>query len=428
MCSAGLQALCCLSVLLDCAVHTAHAQCSVSHLHHSAKHHWKMLRLLRNTRTHHHAVLSSTHITCPAQQRCAHLYLHGHASVSFSSTTAASHAVNINSQQTGQRCHLCCPSRSLHTTAVTPSDRTQDASSAAAAKSTVADSISSTSNTSSSSSLSTASPTPPATPPVRKSRSVSSWTAPVYDLAPVGSRAALAAAARSRDNKASRRPDVRVVALETYNTLLEQNQGDPLATAVQMPFWQWKKLPVHLRFRHLGAKKEGLFSIDDDQLQIQQQEEDEGEVEEDHSNNRNERPAEQYAAAEEYDDDEDADEDEYDDAVHQNSSSSQASLPSGTPPSLHTLSTSFFRVPATIHRILAFERDIIQESTRDNSETGEICLVGRSNVGKSSLLNALLKNGGKMKQLAATGKLPGKTKMLFMFSWKEDRNKRIVDW
>ncbi|MCY4443477.1 MAG: ribosome biogenesis GTP-binding protein YihA/YsxC [Proteobacteria bacterium] len=43
----------------------------------------------------------------------------------------------------------------------------------------------------------------------------------------------------------------------------------------------------------------------------------------------------------------------------------------------------------------------------------EIAFVGRSNVGKSSLLNALLQR----KNLAKTSKTPGRTQMIHMFLW-----------
>ena len=51
----------------------------------------------------------------------------------------------------------------------------------------------------------------------------------------------------------------------------------------------------------------------------------------------------------------------------------------------------------------------------------ECCFVGRSNVGKSSLINAITKN----KKLAKTSKTPGRTQAINIFSIKEDIN--IVD-
>jgi len=51
----------------------------------------------------------------------------------------------------------------------------------------------------------------------------------------------------------------------------------------------------------------------------------------------------------------------------------------------------------------------------------ECCFVGRSNVGKSSIINAVTKN----KKLAKTSKTPGRTQAINIFSIKEDIN--IVD-
>lgn len=98
---------------------------------------------------------------------------------------------------------------------------------------------------------------------------------------------------------------------------------------------------------------------------------------------------------------------------------------------LHGVSSSasnLFEGRATIHRIIGFESDLILEARRDNTKSAEVALVGRSNVGKSSLLNTLLKNGGLRKQLATVSKTPGRTQQLFMFSFEDDRNCRIVDW
>ena len=101
----------------------------------------------------------------------------------------------------------------------------------------------------------------------------------------------------------------------------------------------------------------------------------------------------------------------------------------GAPLSLmHGASANLFTERATIHRIIGFESDLILEARRDNTKSAEVALVGRSNVGKSSLLNALLKNGGLRKQLATVSKTPGRTQQLFMFSFENERNCRIVDW
>ena len=48
----------------------------------------------------------------------------------------------------------------------------------------------------------------------------------------------------------------------------------------------------------------------------------------------------------------------------------------------------------------------------------ECCFVGRSNVGKSSIINAITKN----KKLAKTSKTPGRTQAINIFSIKKDIN------
>lgn len=54
-----------------------------------------------------------------------------------------------------------------------------------------------------------------------------------------------------------------------------------------------------------------------------------------------------------------------------------------------------------------------------NDETPEICLMGRSNVGKSSLINALANN-----QVSKTSSTPGRTQLVNYF---DAQNFRIVD-
>ncbi|WP_338969304.1 ribosome biogenesis GTP-binding protein YihA/YsxC [Spiroplasma endosymbiont of Labia minor] len=57
-----------------------------------------------------------------------------------------------------------------------------------------------------------------------------------------------------------------------------------------------------------------------------------------------------------------------------------------------------------------------------NDDISEICFVGRSNVGKSSLINALTNQ----KSLANTSSVPGKTRLLNFFSINNNKW-RIVD-
>ena len=61
------------------------------------------------------------------------------------------------------------------------------------------------------------------------------------------------------------------------------------------------------------------------------------------------------------------------------------------------------------------------ESIPDLNNINECCLIGRSNVGKSSIINAITKT----KNLAKTSKTPGRTQSINIFSIKQ--NISIVD-
>lgn len=58
-----------------------------------------------------------------------------------------------------------------------------------------------------------------------------------------------------------------------------------------------------------------------------------------------------------------------------------------------------------------------------NFNLPEICFLGRSNVGKSSLINQLTKN----KKLAKTSKTPGRTQAMNVFSLNSSSENRIID-
>jgi GTP-binding protein len=58
------------------------------------------------------------------------------------------------------------------------------------------------------------------------------------------------------------------------------------------------------------------------------------------------------------------------------------------------------------------------------ADTGkEVALVGRSNAGKSSVLNCLTKNKG----LARVSKTPGRTQLINLFALDKDEERRIAD-
>ena len=56
-------------------------------------------------------------------------------------------------------------------------------------------------------------------------------------------------------------------------------------------------------------------------------------------------------------------------------------------------------------------------------EGDEIAFCGRSNSGKSSVINALTKN----KKLAKTSKTPGRTQSINLFCLRDDESKRLID-
>ena len=58
-----------------------------------------------------------------------------------------------------------------------------------------------------------------------------------------------------------------------------------------------------------------------------------------------------------------------------------------------------------------FVRSVSSRDNHFNKELPEIALVGKSNVGKSSLINMLTNNG----KLARTSKQPGKTRLINYF-------------
>lgn len=69
---------------------------------------------------------------------------------------------------------------------------------------------------------------------------------------------------------------------------------------------------------------------------------------------------------------------------------------------------------------MKFIKSVTNSKDFINDKKKEICFIGRSNVGKSSLINALANN----KNLAKTSSTPGRTQLINLF---EDENYRLVD-
>jgi len=181
---------------------------------------------------------------------------------------------------------------------------------------------------------------------------------------------AAAQAAAARPNHKQRHAEARAAAMS----------ADPASLAP----WQWRKLPRHRRFAHLHQCIFHMVEPSDPNSPL---------------SSRNIRLNEALTRA------------------NRQRLKQQSHFPT----------SNLFHTPATIHRIVAFERDLAAESANDNKQTAEVALVGRSNAGKSSLLNKLLINGGARRMLSQTSKTPGKTQMLYMFSFEQNRNARIVD-
>ncbi|AAT27826.1 ribosome biogenesis GTP-binding protein YihA/YsxC [[Mycoplasma] mobile] len=70
--------------------------------------------------------------------------------------------------------------------------------------------------------------------------------------------------------------------------------------------------------------------------------------------------------------------------------------------------------------MLKFIKSSTKESEWLKNPKNEICFVGRSNVGKSSLINALFKT-----RVVKVGKTPGKTKLINFF--EDERGNSVVD-
>lgn len=75
-------------------------------------------------------------------------------------------------------------------------------------------------------------------------------------------------------------------------------------------------------------------------------------------------------------------------------------------------------VPAPI--VSTFFRSAASSSDLPEDERAEVALLGRSNVGKSSLLNSLLGN----QKLAFTSKTPGRTRLMNYFLVEPERSSR----
>jgi len=79
-------------------------------------------------------------------------------------------------------------------------------------------------------------------------------------------------------------------------------------------------------------------------------------------------------------------------------------------------------VPVSVPLDLRFVRSATRLDQLPDSDA-EVAVVGRSNVGKSSLLNALANRKG----LAHVSKTPGRTQLLNCFSLGEDGSATVVD-
>ncbi|MCR8612980.1 MAG: ribosome biogenesis GTP-binding protein YihA/YsxC [Mycoplasma sp.] len=64
--------------------------------------------------------------------------------------------------------------------------------------------------------------------------------------------------------------------------------------------------------------------------------------------------------------------------------------------------------------MVEFIKSAASKKDYPHHENIEVCFIGRSNVGKSSLINALTK-----KKIAYSSKMPGRTKLINFFQWND---------